>query len=280
MTIAEQHVLDFYTRHPISAEHIRMRVREKRGTLDELKPEELYPFDQDHYGGLDANIALAKAAGMTPGDRVADFCAGLGGPARWWARQYGVSVTGVELNPARVRGATELTRLVDLDRTVTVVEGNVLSPPLEDGAYDVVVSQEAFLHIPDKGEALRQAFRVLRPGGRLAFTDWVMHVPLSADEAEDMWNGIAAQTLQTVEGYRALLGEAGFTGIAFEDLTGEWGRVLAERLEMFRALRAETLKAGTPSGEDSFYDSYVRLVGHVQARKLGGARITAMKPTE
>src|ERR1035438_10314419 len=70
------------------------------------------PHDQDHYGGLEANDALAERAGICKGTRVVDFCAGLGGPSRYLAHRYGADVTGIELTPARVDGAKELTLLV------------------------------------------------------------------------------------------------------------------------------------------------------------------------
>ena len=279
MTDIEKHVVEFYGRHPISSEHILLRLRESRGHLDGLRCEDLYPHDQDHYGGLDANAALAALAKMKAGFKVADFCAGLGGPARWWAKHYGVEVTGIELNPDRVRGAEKLTRLVGLEDQVKVILGNVLEPPLEDRSFDAVVSQEALLHVPDKFEALRQAFRILRPGGRLAFSDWVMHAPLSTDEAEDMWRGIAAQSLQTIEGYKILLQKAGFNIVSVDDLTDLWGHILTERLAMYRKLREDTRSTGAPSGDDAFYESYAGLVEHVKARKLGGARFTAEKPS-
>jgi hypothetical protein len=58
MSDSHTHVLDFYTRHPISAEQIVAKLRAHRGDLDRLEPEDLYPHDQDHYGGLAANDAL------------------------------------------------------------------------------------------------------------------------------------------------------------------------------------------------------------------------------
>ena len=79
------------------------------------------------------------------GTRVADFCAGLGGPARYLAHRYGADVTGIELTPARVEGAQELTRRVGLQDKVRVIEGNVMQVPLSDASMDVVVSQEALL---------------------------------------------------------------------------------------------------------------------------------------
>ena len=86
--------IDFYERHPISADIIRAKLTASRGNLDDVAPDELLPHDQDHYGGLAANDSLAKAARLQPGWKIADFCAGLAGPARYYATHYGVDVTG------------------------------------------------------------------------------------------------------------------------------------------------------------------------------------------
>jgi len=74
---------------------------------------------------LDANDALAKRAGIGKRMRVVDFCAGLGGPARYLAHRYGADVTGIELTPARVKGAEELTRRVGLQQSVRIIEGKL-----------------------------------------------------------------------------------------------------------------------------------------------------------
>ena len=92
--------IDFYERHPISADIIVAKLKTACGHLNNVSPEELFPHDQDHYGALAANDALAAPAGIGPNTRVADFCAGLAGPARYLARRYGADVTGIELTPA------------------------------------------------------------------------------------------------------------------------------------------------------------------------------------
>ena len=277
MSNSLNHVLDFYSRHPISSDHILAKLRAIRGHLDNLRPEDLYAHDQDHYGGLQANDALAQRAEIKPGEHVADFCAGLGGPARYLAHRYGAVITGIELNPNRVTGAEGLTRRVGLQDRVRIIQGNVMDVPLADESMDVVVSQEAFLHIPDKGKALREALRILKPGGRLVFTDWVAHRPLAPDEAETMWRGIAAQTIQSFATYRDLLQGTGFVIRSVDDLTTEWGVVLDERFSMYRKLREETLRAGLPAGDEEFYSAYGKLVALVKARVLGGGRFTAAK---
>jgi ubiquinone/menaquinone biosynthesis C-methylase UbiE len=185
--------VDFYESHPISAQIILTKLKAARGTLDGLRPDELFPHDQDHYGGTAANDALAKCAHIGSGTKVVDLCAGLGGPARYLAHRYGAFVTGVELTPARVVGAAELTQRVGLSSQVQVVEGNVTALPLPDASQDAVVSQEALFHVTDLARALSEAHRVLRPGGRIAFTDWIAHKPLPAADEQLLWDGMANQ---------------------------------------------------------------------------------------
>ena len=78
--MSREHIVAFYTRHPISAEHILDKIRGQRGSLDGLTVEELWAHDQDHYGGLGVNDRLAERAQLAAGMQIADFCAGLGGP--------------------------------------------------------------------------------------------------------------------------------------------------------------------------------------------------------
>jgi ubiquinone/menaquinone biosynthesis C-methylase UbiE len=273
----KNHVSAFYSRHPISREQILAGVNARRGHLDGLAPDDLFDYDQDHYGGLPVVDVLAERARIGDGTQVADFCAGLAGPARYLAHAYGAIVTCIELNPHRAPGAADLTRRVGLAHRVRKVRGDVMHVPLSQGSMDAVISQEALLHVPDKRAALSEAYRVLRRGGRLAFTDWTEHRPLEAADAGSMWRGIAAQSVQSFTAYAQMLREIGFREVTVEDLTEDWGRILEERFAMYRGLRAETAKLGTPTGDDEFYQSYARLVVLVQERTLGGGRFTAEK---
>jgi sarcosine/dimethylglycine N-methyltransferase len=278
MSQSARQSISFYSRHPISAEIVKAKLLAAHGSLTGLRPADLFAHDQDHFGGLAANDVLAERAGIGPGARVADFCAGLGGPARYVADRFGADVTGVELTPARVAGAAELTRLVGLQDQVRVLHGDVTAVPLASGSMDAVVSQEALLHVPDKRAALAEAFRVLRPGGRLAFTDIVADRPLHAEDADLMLEGMAWQRLASHAVYRALLEEIGFEGLRIEDLTDEWGPILEQRLAMYQRLRQEAEEAGTPPGDDAFHRSYMRFIPLVLARRVGGIRAVGTKP--
>ena len=261
----------------VGARRLHVVCLVRRGHLEGVRPDELFPYDQDHYGGLAATDELARGAQIGKGSQVADFCAGLGGTVRYLTYKYGADVTGIELTPSRVAGAQHLTKLVGLQEKARVVEGNVMSVPLDDAAMDAVVSQEAFCHVPDPAKALSEAFRILRKNGKLAFTDWIANEPLSAGDAQLMWDGMAIQPLRSIPDYRRLVEGAGFEINSATDLTDKWGPILKERLAMYQRLREEARRAGTPMGHDAFHKSYIRFVELIQQRKMGGVRIVASK---
>ena len=74
---------------PSHAKLFLRKLRASRGHLDGLRPEDLFPHDQDHYGGLAATDELARGAQVSNGSRVADFCAGLGGTVRYLLTNMG-----------------------------------------------------------------------------------------------------------------------------------------------------------------------------------------------
>ena len=277
MSDATSQTVYFYDRHPISCAIILSKLRASRGHLEGLRPEELFPHDQDHYGGLAATDMLAREAQVSNGSRVADFCAGLGGTVRYLAHKYGADVTGIELTPTRVAGAQELTRRVGLHDAARIVEGDVMDVQLSDGSVDAVVSQEAFCHVPDVKRALGEAFRILRTGGRLAFTDWIANRPLAAADTQLMWEGMAIQPLRSIPEYRSLVECVGFQVVSTKDLTEEWAPILKERLTMYQLLREEARQAGAPMGHDAFHKSYIRFVDLIQEGKMGGVRMVTTK---
>lgn len=272
---ASEQTIYFYSHHPISAELILRKVGAEAGRA--VRPEELWAHDQDHFGGTAATDELARQAVITDGVRVVDFCSGLGGTLRYLAHRYGATSTGVELTPCRVRGGCDLNTLVGLADRVRIIHGDVCDVPLENESADVVISQEAFCHVPNLPKALSEAFRILRKGGHLAFTDWVANHALLPRDVELMWEGMAIQPLQTLESYSKLVLDAGFRVRSLQNLTQEWGPILRERLLMYQKLSIEAHEQGTAAGHDAFHRSYVRFVELVGKEVLGGIRLVAVK---
>ncbi len=253
------------------------KIRDARGTLAGLTPEILFEHDQDHYGGLAANDALAEAAGIDAGQLVLDVCCGLGGPARYQAWKHGCRVIGLDANPGRVEGARELTELVHLDGQVAFLYGDAQDLPFSDASFDVVLSQEAFLHLADKAKGVAEAHRVLRPGGRFVFTDWIAGPDFRAADRGVMWSGVAARGVPRVWDYLGVLEDAGFTGVAATDLSAAWVPILRDRLAMYEALRADAIRR---TGEDlhrAYCRFYAKFVELAESGAIGGARFVAVK---
>jgi sarcosine/dimethylglycine N-methyltransferase len=271
-------VIDFYDDHPISEAQVLDAVaRTRGGATAVLGADDLFPYDQDHYGGLGAVAALARRAGIGAATRVLDVCAGLGGPARFLASRHGCRVVALELHPGRAAGAARLSARVGLAGSVRVVRGDAVALPFRAGAFDACVSQEALLHVEDKAAVLAGCHRVLVPGGRLAFTDWVARPGLGDAERARLREWMAATTLQSLDGYRGLLGRAGFREVEAEDLLDEWRPILRERRAMYRALRRQTvarLGEARYRAYDALYDFFV---GLVEDGKLGGGRFSATR---
>ena len=115
-----------------------------------LTREDLTPFDEFHGGGIDSTRDLARYAAIAPGHRVLDVGAGIGGPARTLAAEYGCEVCGVDLTPAFVAAATMLTARVGLAERCTFRHGDATALPFPDACFDFVLSQNMLMNVADK----------------------------------------------------------------------------------------------------------------------------------
>src|SRR5207249_11135644 len=119
-----------------------------------------------------------------------------------------------------------------------------------DGTFDVAVSQEAFVHVPDKPRVIRECARVVRAGGRIAFTDIVQRGRLDDRQLARLRNEMAYPSVEMIGGYHILLQESSWEEIQVEDLSDEWARILVARLAMYRSLRVSTVaQFGEARGE-------------------------------
>ena len=122
---------------------------------------------------------LAEQAGVAEGVSVLDLCCGIAGPGRFITRELGCSYLGVDSSSSAVEIARE--RAGDLSCRFEVAR----IPPVPPGPFDVVLLFETMLAFPDKATLLEEVSRVLRPGGRFAFT-LEEGLPLTQTERERM----------------------------------------------------------------------------------------------
>ncbi len=163
-----------------------------------------------------AGVGYPFAAGVIgPGDRVLDIGSGSGTDALICARLVGPSghVYGLDLTePMRTKlTATAATAGV---ANLEVLEGDAEAIPLPDEAVDAVTTNGVLNLIPDKGKALAEIFRVLKPGGRLQVSDIALAEPVSERFRQDpqMWAECVVGAV-TEASYLEMLRKTGFTAV-------------------------------------------------------------------
>ncbi len=267
-------VTEFYETHPISEQQIIDKLQ-MDGVDPALVTEDiLQDYDQDHYGGVAANDALAELASIDDGCHVLDVCCGLGGSCRYLAHNYECRVTGVDLTESRVEGAKRLTAMVGLGDRVAFQTANALDLPFGDGTFDAVISQEGFCHIPDKDRLVAQCVRVLKSGGRLAFTDILATDSTTQRTRQRLQRDMAFIELGSHNSYRTRLEREGCV-VEVEDVGDVWRAILVDRLAMFRSLKDQTVERFGSSHFAKWDDTYSFFVGLYETGELGGGRFLA-----
>ena len=120
-----------------------------------------------------ATDALLEAAHLRPGQRVLDLACGVGDPALSIAAEIAPSgrVTATDLGRGMMSLAEELARKKDI-KNIEFREANAESLPFPDASYDRLTCRFGIMFFPDLPRALRECFRVLKPGGRAVFVAW------------------------------------------------------------------------------------------------------------
>jgi SAM-dependent methyltransferase len=196
--------------------------------LAELKPGEVV-LDLGSGGGIDV---LLSANRVSPAGKA-----------------YGLDMTDEMLALAR-----ENQRRAGVTN-VEFLKGDIEHIPLPDASVDVIISNCVINLAADKGKVLREAFRVLRPGGRFAVSDVVVKgdVPVDIRRSVELWIGCIAGALEEQE-YAATLSAAGFRDVSLEPT-----RVY--RAADARAFLAEAgldADAIAPQVDGRFYSAFIR----------------------
>lgn len=235
----EQQVAQHYGSTGI-ADRVLAALREAKGADAPVTPEALAPFDQFHGRGVIATEELVALLKPQASERLLDIGSGLGGPARWIAAKFGCHITGVDLTPEFCAAAEALNAAAGMMDRVTIRNGSALDLPVSDGTFDAAYSQNVIMNIADKRRFYREAFRALRPGGRLALSN--LCAGANGDPRYPVPWAMSAETsfLATKDEMRADLLAAGFEIAHFEDTTAaavEMQRRARERVERGERLR-------------------------------------------
>lgn len=157
--------------------------------------------------------------GLGPQTRVLDLGAGYGGSARKLASRFGAQVRCLNISETQNDTNRHKNDQQGLADRVSVVHGSYEDVPEPDESFDVVWSQDAILHTDNREQVLREAYRVLRPGGLMVFTD-----PMQADDVPEgvlqpVYDRLSLTSLGSLGFYREAAARVGFEVLAQEVIT-------------------------------------------------------------
>jgi len=194
---------------------------------------ELIMGQQIHIGGFKATMDLAERAGVGAGQRGVDLCCCNGAGMRLLVRFRNVaSMIGVDAVRTVVElGRTRCEEEALADR-VQLQLADACDSGLPSGEADFVWGEDAWCYVEDKPKLIAEASRIVKPGGTIAFTDWVEGpAGLSDAEAERCLGFMKFPSLASIGDYRGLLEENGCTVAEAED-TGRFAPHIDLYLQM------------------------------------------------
>ena len=168
---------------------------------------ELIMGEQIHIGGFKSSMALAQRAGVGKGMTGVDLCCCNGAGMRFLVRFCGVaSMRGVDATPAVVLRGQQRCKAEGSADKISFTLADVTNSGLPAASADFVWGEDAWCYVEDKTTLIAEAARMVRPGGIIAFTDWVEGpAGLSAADAERFLKFMKFPNVQDIAGYRALL---------------------------------------------------------------------------
>jgi ubiquinone/menaquinone biosynthesis C-methylase UbiE len=220
---------------------------ERAPISDELRDGQLhmwYWYDREDPATLPEAVhritrKVTDTLGLRPGERLLDAGCGPGETAVYVAGQFGAEVTGVtvseyELGVARARAAA-----AGLADRVEFAYGDYMGLPFADGAFDAVLALESLQNAPDLGQVLRELYRVLRPGGRISFSDFSLESDRDPKRVETFMTTLKLPVLPTLAEW---LGHVRAAGFEVEEYTQGGARVFGMKgkyLETAMGMRDE-----------------------------------------
>lgn len=172
---------------------------------------ELVMGQQIHIGGFVSSMDLAEKAGIGPGMTGVDLCCCNGAGMRFLVRFRNVAkMHGVDATEAVVERGRGRCEAEGFDCRIGFTLGDACHTGLPDTQADFVWGEDAWCYVVDKKQLIAEAVRLLKPGGIIAFTDWIEGpAGLSEQESDRLMRFMKFPNILDLKGYTGLLADRG-----------------------------------------------------------------------
>lgn len=208
--------------------------------------------------GGPAEVERVLAGIDLAGKTVLDLGCGSGGITLFLARHYVLAnIIGFDVELPVIEQARRRARQPGLEDKVSFVQAPPGTLPFADGRFDLVFSKDAMVHITDKDAIFAEIFRVLKPGGIFAASDWL--IGHDGEPSDDMKAYLAAEGLSfgmaSPMRYAQAMERAGFDGIRTENRNGWYREEAAHELNR---LKTELYDQAVAMTDKAFVDKNIR----------------------
>ena len=175
-----------------------------------------------HEALLNTNKVLANLARVNSTDTVLDAGCGIGGSSLWLAANKKCTVTGISLSAKQVATGNALAKKEGLDDLVHLEKRDYTATGFPDACFDVVWAIESICQANDKNDFVKEAYRILKPGGRLIMADYFKQPGLAGKDAkmmQDWAHGWALNDFEVLGIFENMLKNAGFNNVDIKEVT-------------------------------------------------------------
>ena len=200
-------------------------------------------FGQTSWATTEESTEIPNRLALTPDSSVLELGCGSGGYALYVADTVGCRVVGLDINASGIHNANQLAAVRNLSERIRFEQGDASNGlPFKDETYDAVFSNDVLCHLAGRAKVLSEMFRILKPGGRMLFSDALIVGGMLSHEEIAIRSSIGFYVYSPAGENERLIASAGFRRISVTDTTDDAAQI-AKRWHGAREKRKKELIA-------------------------------------